>query len=69
MIWPFILYSLAQIHVEIDLDGKGTSEITTGVGFFDHMLTQVLLFPVYFIVLALSFFIMNFCERQQKNRN
>ena len=28
-----------EIHVELCLDGSGQSRITTGVGFFDHMLT------------------------------
>ena len=28
-----------QIELSIDLDGSGKSEISTGVGFFDHMLT------------------------------
>ena len=27
-----------QIHVTLDLDGKGNAKIVTGVGFFDHML-------------------------------
>jgi imidazoleglycerol-phosphate dehydratase len=27
-----------QIRVRIDLDGTGRSQVTTGVGFFDHML-------------------------------
>ena len=27
-----------DIEVAIDLDGKGTSDISTGIGFLDHML-------------------------------
>lgn len=30
-----------QITLSIDLDGSGESEISTGVGFFDHMLTSL----------------------------
>lgn len=30
-----------QIRVSIDLDGSGESEVGTGIGFFDHMLTAV----------------------------
>ena len=28
-----------EIVLSIDIDGKGRSEIETGIGFFDHMLT------------------------------
>jgi imidazoleglycerol-phosphate dehydratase len=28
-----------QIELSLDLDGTGTSDVQTGVGFFDHMLT------------------------------
>ena len=30
-----------KVLVELDLDGSGRGEITTGVGFFDHMLNQI----------------------------
>ncbi|WZH53266.1 MAG: imidazoleglycerol-phosphate dehydratase HisB [Nocardioides alkalitolerans] len=31
--------SESKIFVEIDVDGSGTHDISTGVGFYDHMLT------------------------------
>ena len=30
-----------KVSVELDLDGSGIAEITTGVGFYDHMLNQI----------------------------
>lgn len=30
-----------QIELHLDLDGSGRAELTTGVGFFDHMLTHL----------------------------
>ena len=30
-----------DISLELDLDGEGRADISTGVGFFDHMLTHV----------------------------
>ncbi|ODN70254.1 imidazoleglycerol-phosphate dehydratase HisB [Methylobrevis pamukkalensis] len=33
--------SETDITLSLDLDGTGKAEISTGVGFFDHMLTQV----------------------------
>jgi imidazoleglycerol-phosphate dehydratase len=33
--------SESKVVVELDLDGTGVSEISTGVGFYDHMLTAL----------------------------
>ncbi|MDQ1293544.1 MAG: imidazoleglycerol-phosphate dehydratase [Actinomycetota bacterium] len=31
----------SEVSVELDLDGTGSAEISTGVGFYDHMLTAL----------------------------
>lgn len=31
--------SETKIHLELDVDGSGVSNVATGIGFFDHMLT------------------------------
>jgi imidazoleglycerol-phosphate dehydratase len=33
--------SESKVLVELDLDGSGRADVSTGVGFFDHMLTAV----------------------------
>jgi imidazoleglycerol-phosphate dehydratase len=30
----------SKVHVEVDLDGSGRSDVSTGVGFYDHMLSS-----------------------------
>ena len=30
----------SKVHVELDLDGTGRARVTTGVGFYDHMLAS-----------------------------
>ncbi len=30
----------STVHVELDLDGSGRTEVATGVGFYDHMLSS-----------------------------
>ena len=30
-----------KIQVELNVDGSGKAEISTGIGFFDHMLEQI----------------------------
>jgi imidazoleglycerol-phosphate dehydratase len=32
--------SESKVHVQVDLDGSGRAEVSTGVGFYDHMLTS-----------------------------
>ena len=31
----------SKVHVEVDLDGSGRADVSTGVGFYDHMLTSL----------------------------
>ncbi len=30
----------SKVHVEVDLDGAGRADVSTGVGFYDHMLSS-----------------------------
>jgi len=30
----------SKVHVEVDIDGSGRADVSTGVGFYDHMLTS-----------------------------
>jgi imidazoleglycerol-phosphate dehydratase len=30
-----------KVDIELDLDGRGATEISTGIGFYDHMLAQL----------------------------
>jgi imidazoleglycerol-phosphate dehydratase len=30
----------SKVHVEVDLDGSGRADVSTGIGFYDHMLTS-----------------------------
>lgn len=33
--------SESEVRVQVDLDGAGTSRVSTGVGFYDHLLTSL----------------------------
>ena len=30
----------SKVHVEVDIDGSGRADVSTGIGFYDHMLTS-----------------------------
>lgn len=41
-----------RVYVSVDLDGTGNAQISTGIGFFDHMLTQIARHAVIDIVVS-----------------
>jgi imidazoleglycerol-phosphate dehydratase len=41
-----------EVEVEINLDGSGSHQITTGIGFFDHMLTQIAVHGLFDLTLT-----------------
>lgn len=43
-----------EIHVRLNIDGTGESQIETGIGFFDHMLTAFARFSYFDLVLKAS---------------
>jgi imidazoleglycerol-phosphate dehydratase len=43
-----------EIHLRLNLDGKGIYQVKTGVGFFDHMLSHVALHGLFDINLEAS---------------
>lgn len=40
-----------EVYVEVNLDGSGKYEINTGIGFFDHMLTQIAVHGLFDLVI------------------
>src|SRR4029077_7111128 len=42
----------SKVHVEVDLDGSGRADVSTGVGFYDHMLVSFARHPPLHLVLA-----------------
>ena len=43
-----------QIHIKIDLDGSGSGDISTGIPFFDHMLTLFTVHGFFNLTVAAS---------------
>ncbi|MFP5345530.1 MAG: imidazoleglycerol-phosphate dehydratase HisB [Actinomycetes bacterium] len=46
--------SESKVLVELDLDGTGTSRVSTGVGFYDHMLTSLAKHGLFDLVVEAS---------------
>jgi imidazoleglycerol-phosphate dehydratase len=41
-----------EVEVEVNLDGTGNYQISTGIGFFDHMLTQIAVHGLFDLTLT-----------------
>ena len=46
--------SESSVRVEVNLDGTGTADVSTGVGFYDHMLTSLAKHSLIDLVVAAS---------------
>ena len=56
-----------DINIKVELDGKGTADISTGIGFFDHMLTALSVHSVISMSIKVhDFFIIGNADNRSK---